>query len=301
MARLKRPDLPLGPLRDLNDALHDLHQRAGLPSVRDLARSVGAGVASRSRIHDAFTDSRLPSWGLVQLLARALAQTVPAGDIAREEKDLHALWLMASGAARIDHPIEEPTDPDLAVGANAILAMRVEWESPTMVEIGERRLLRRYVTSALQDIGYQDAAIYRHDGSAGSTVALAPTRERPSLTAATFLASVDFEHRRQTEKMRFMAHLTHSMGNPTQAGVEVEQAVGELESFCSSPLIEPHWPKGADMPMHSRDRPVSAIVHGMNVDQIGSFWGGWELVQVDLRPGFSSVNFWLREHAETPF
>lgn len=130
MARLKRPDLPLGPLRDLNDALHDLHQRAGLPSVRDLARSVGAGVASRSRIHDAFTDSRLPSWGLVQLLARALAQTVPAGDIAREEKDLHALWLMASGAAHIDHPIEEPTDPDLTVGANAILAMRVEWESP---------------------------------------------------------------------------------------------------------------------------------------------------------------------------
>jgi len=301
VARLKRPDLPFGPLRDLNDALHDLHQRAGLRSVRDLARSVGAGVASRSRIHDAFTGSRLPSWGLVQLLARALAQTVPGGDTAREEKDLHALWLIASGVAHIDHPIEEPTDPDLAVRACAILAMRVQWESPIMVEIGERRLLRQYVTSALQDTGYQDAAIYRHDGSAGTTIALAPTRERPSLTAATFLASVDFEHRRQTEKMRFMAHLTHSAYSSTHARMEVEQAVAELESFCSSPLIEPHWPKGAEMPMHSRDRPVSAIVHGMDAGQIGDFWGGWELVQVAPRPGFSSVNFWLREHAETPF
>ncbi|MFB7187274.1 hypothetical protein ACFC0C_36790 [Streptomyces sp. NPDC056178] len=301
MARLKRPDLPFGPLRDLNNALHDLHQRAGLPSVRDLTRSVGAGVASRSRIHDAFTGSRLPSWGLVQLLARALAQTVPAGDTAKEERDLHALWLIASGAAHVDHPIEEPTDPHPAVGARAILAMRVEWESPTMVEIGERRLLRQYVTSALQDTGYQDAAVYRHDGSAGSTVALAPTRERPSLTAATFLASVDFEHRRQTEKMRFMAHFTHSVGNSTHAGFGVEQAVAELESFCFSSLIEPHWPKGAEMPMYNRDRPVSAIVHGMDAGQIGEFWGGWTLVQVALRPGFRLANFWLREHAETPF
>lgn len=301
MARLKRPDLPFGPLQNLNDALHDLHQRAGLPSVRDLARSVGTGVASRSRIHDAFTGSRLPSWGLVQLLARALAQTVPAGDIAQEEKDLHALWLIASGAAHIDHPVEGPTNPDPAGGARAILAMRVEWENPTMVEIGERRSLRQYVTSALQDTGYQNTAIYRHDGSAGSTLAFAPTRERPSLTAATFLASVDFEHSRKAEKIRFLAHLTQSTGSPKHVELMTERAIAELESFCSSPFLEPHWPTEAGLSMRSRDRPLSAIVHGMNTDQIGDFWGGWTLIQVAPRPGIIPADFWLREHAETPF
>ena len=38
MSALPRPDLPPGPHRDLVDALHDLHHRAGWPSLRQLAR-----------------------------------------------------------------------------------------------------------------------------------------------------------------------------------------------------------------------------------------------------------------------
>ena len=38
MGGLPRPDLPPGPRRDLSEALHDLHHRAGWPSLRTLAR-----------------------------------------------------------------------------------------------------------------------------------------------------------------------------------------------------------------------------------------------------------------------
>ena len=37
MSALPRPDLPPGPHRDIVDALHDLHHRAGWPSLRRLA------------------------------------------------------------------------------------------------------------------------------------------------------------------------------------------------------------------------------------------------------------------------
>jgi hypothetical protein len=112
---------------------------------------------------------------------------------------------------------------------------------------------------------------------------------------------VDFEHSRKAEKMRFMAHLTQSAGNPKHVELMIERAIAELESFCSSPLLEPHWPTEAGLSRRSRERPLSAIVHGMNTDQIGDFWGGWTLIQVALRPGFIPADFWLREHAETPF
>ncbi len=41
MGALPRPDLPPGPQRDLVHALHDLHHRAGWPSLRTLAREAG--------------------------------------------------------------------------------------------------------------------------------------------------------------------------------------------------------------------------------------------------------------------
>jgi hypothetical protein len=40
MAVIERPDLPPGARRDLNQELHTLHRRAGLPSVRELAGAV---------------------------------------------------------------------------------------------------------------------------------------------------------------------------------------------------------------------------------------------------------------------
>ncbi len=84
MGALPRPVLPPGPQRDLNDALHDLHHRAGWPSLRVLAR---AAECSHTTVSVVFSSPRLPTWGVLEVLVEAMQ-----GDVGR----FHALWLAAS-------------------------------------------------------------------------------------------------------------------------------------------------------------------------------------------------------------
>ncbi|KRF32415.1 ATP-binding protein [Nocardioides sp. Soil805] len=84
MGALPRPDLPPGPRRELNDALHDLHHLAGWPSLRTLARETGV---SHTTVSHVLSTPRLPTWGVVELLVEALH-----GD----RDHLHVLWLDAS-------------------------------------------------------------------------------------------------------------------------------------------------------------------------------------------------------------
>ncbi|MGV4989176.1 effector-associated domain EAD1-containing protein [Streptomyces sp. NRAIS4] len=60
--------------------------------MRDLSRGLGVGVASSSRIHDAFAKPRLPAWGLLQLLVVELAGRAPDIDPEEEAKRFHRLW-----------------------------------------------------------------------------------------------------------------------------------------------------------------------------------------------------------------
>lgn len=87
MGALPRPDIPPGGQRDLVVALHELHHRAGWPSLRTLARCVGC---SHTTVSAVFSSPRLPSWGVLELLVEALD-----GDTA----EFHRLWLSASGPA----------------------------------------------------------------------------------------------------------------------------------------------------------------------------------------------------------
>jgi hypothetical protein len=87
MTGLPRPDLPSGHHRELNDALHDLHHRAGWPSLRTLANAAGC---SHTTVSTAFSSPRLPNWGLVELLVEAMD-----GDTAQ----FHQLWVAASSPA----------------------------------------------------------------------------------------------------------------------------------------------------------------------------------------------------------
>src|SRR4030081_1008433 len=93
MAKLRKPDLPTGPRRQLSEALHDLHRCAGWPAVRELERRIGSnGLASKSRIHGAFSQDRLPAWGLVELIVRELALLIPGTDPEIEVPRFHRLW-----------------------------------------------------------------------------------------------------------------------------------------------------------------------------------------------------------------
>lgn len=87
VSALPRPDLAPGPTRVLNDALHDLHHRAGWPSLRTLARETGVSHTTVSKV---FSNPALPSWGTLELLVEAMA-----GDTS----EFRDLWLAASTPA----------------------------------------------------------------------------------------------------------------------------------------------------------------------------------------------------------
>jgi transcriptional regulator with XRE-family HTH domain len=84
MSSLPRPDLPPGPHRDLVTALHDLHHRAGWPSLRTLARETGV---SHTTVSKAFSSTSLPSWGTLELLVEAMGGSAV---------EFHERWLVAS-------------------------------------------------------------------------------------------------------------------------------------------------------------------------------------------------------------
>ena len=83
MGALPMPDIPPGPQRDLLHALHELHHRAGWPSLRTLARAAGC---SPTTVSAAFSSPRLPSWGILELLVE---------DMGGDTVDFHRLWLAA--------------------------------------------------------------------------------------------------------------------------------------------------------------------------------------------------------------
>ncbi len=89
MGALPKPEVADGPVRMLFDELHDLHHRAGWPSLRDMAKDVGC---SHTTVSVAFSGPRVPRWGLLELIVEALG-----GDTGR----MHLLWLAASQA---QHP-----------------------------------------------------------------------------------------------------------------------------------------------------------------------------------------------------
>jgi hypothetical protein len=93
VSALPRPDLPSGAHRDLVAALHDLHHRAGWPSLRTLAGETGVSHTTVSKV---FSAPILPRWGTLELLVEAMDGDTTA---------FHALWLSASApAGHATHP-----------------------------------------------------------------------------------------------------------------------------------------------------------------------------------------------------
>ncbi|MGH3712749.1 MAG: hypothetical protein ACRDT4_04715, partial [Micromonosporaceae bacterium] len=87
MGALPKPTLPRGALRELFDRLHALHHMAGWPSLRLMAKEIGC---SHTTVSVAFSEPRLPRWGLLELIVETLG-----GDT----EEFHRLWLAASVAA----------------------------------------------------------------------------------------------------------------------------------------------------------------------------------------------------------
>ena len=107
MGALPRPDLAPGPQRELNDALHALHHRAGWPSLRNLASDAGC---SHTTVSHVFSSPKPSRWGVIELLVEAMG-----GDTAV----FHDLWLSASSSG--------PSTLDK--GASAIAGRKTELAS----------------------------------------------------------------------------------------------------------------------------------------------------------------------------
>ncbi|HEX8870000.1 MAG TPA: hypothetical protein VF821_30335 [Lentzea sp.] len=98
----KRPDLEPGPLKSLNDALHDLHARSGYRSSREIEKWIradqGTGGISHTTVHKLFTSAELPRPELMHWVVKVLLDhsRVPDPDQVHDEFD--ALWNAAFDA-----------------------------------------------------------------------------------------------------------------------------------------------------------------------------------------------------------
>jgi len=110
LATWKRPDLPAGPLCDLNDALHRLRERSGLSS-RQIATAVGRkfGTAiSHTTIHRLFTRPILPPAELVLRVAEVLLPATSSKAADSDDSVLDRIdWLWQRAAGH-----QQPTPPD---------------------------------------------------------------------------------------------------------------------------------------------------------------------------------------------
>jgi tetratricopeptide (TPR) repeat protein len=64
-----------GPITELYDRLDELHLKAGMPSMREIATRAGRGRISSSTVHNVFTfrNSRVPRWPFLEEIIKALA------------------------------------------------------------------------------------------------------------------------------------------------------------------------------------------------------------------------------------
>ncbi|MFF4709668.1 hypothetical protein ACWC4D_39990 [Streptomyces sp. NPDC001288] len=305
MPALKRPELPEGPKKQLNAALHDLHFRAGLPSVRTLVDRIGGdAVAGRSRIHDAFTGQRVADWGLIQVLVEALARTIPGADSNTDERRLHKLWMAASGevdtngSGPVTFKASAPAERNHGPG-RPLLAMRLEWAHPGLMDLETRRRIRGILRTALDDIGQPNQGRHREDSSAGATITLECRHERPGLTVATFLAAVDDDVRQLIPRdpwaapvrLRFLAHF--------DAAVTAAQVMADLNAYWTTPELDEHWQETNGRKTRFGPR-VAAIVHGINLMASEDFTGKWQEFSLATEGGQGSGGFWLRTQRPAP-
>lgn len=168
---LKRPVLSAGPLKELNDALHELHLDAGLPTLSAMYQELGKRI-SRSSLHDALTGTVRPPWDTVESLVEILGTRSPRTTAEREIDRFHQLWVAAARSVIA----EGPASSSLAAGSDTapsdglfwIIATDIAGSSPLTDPVQATMRMRLYddVGEALDFAGLKDAAqtLDRGDG-----------------------------------------------------------------------------------------------------------------------------------------
>jgi tetratricopeptide (TPR) repeat protein len=106
------------PVRALFEEIRLLHRQAGEPSSRTIARGLGRGVLSHSTVNAVLRGSRVPHWGPLELVVRALG-----GDLER----FKVLWLDARGAEDAASGTPRVASPSSLVGRRHELRLVQDW------------------------------------------------------------------------------------------------------------------------------------------------------------------------------
>ncbi|MGW6565907.1 hypothetical protein [Streptomyces sp. NPDC054975] len=109
---LKKPDLPPGAHRALNDRLHELHRRANFPSLRDFVDDApGYRGKGRSSLYNAMSGLKLPTKDAVAFLGLKFADRIRWGadadaeaETERIDRELDQLWEAADREAHPPQP-----------------------------------------------------------------------------------------------------------------------------------------------------------------------------------------------------
>ncbi|GAA4704269.1 ATP-binding protein [Phytohabitans rumicis] len=108
------------PIETLFEEIRLLHRRAGEPSTRTIARSLGRGVLSHTTVNAVLRGSRVPHWGPLELVVQALG-----GDVERFKE----LWLEARGASDSPAAVPPPrmASPASLIGRRQELRLMQDW------------------------------------------------------------------------------------------------------------------------------------------------------------------------------
>ncbi len=142
MPSLKRAPLAPGALRDLMDALHELHLAAGLPSTRDLERDIGRrGATSHAAIHKIFTGSSRPAWERLERLLEVMARRARRDEKAEVER-FRILWTQAARSG------SKVIEPETTVSAPA----EARKQTVEALVSAETAPLSRYLSELMPDV-----------------------------------------------------------------------------------------------------------------------------------------------------
>ncbi|MFE7580787.1 hypothetical protein ACFU5Y_04370 [Streptomyces gardneri] len=132
---LKKPQIDVGPLRNLIYGLHDLHMSVGRPSLSKISRlsgqpnEEGSGYLSTSTMSYVLSEPRLPESETMQRLIALLVELAPTGrkmDLDETTRRFLDLWEKAARAEA--DPPPSPRVQELRKTGNAYLHLADEYQ-----------------------------------------------------------------------------------------------------------------------------------------------------------------------------
>ncbi|MER5985773.1 hypothetical protein [Streptomyces sp. NPDC001787] len=136
---LKKPQIDVGPLRNLIYGLHDLHMTVGRPSLSKISQSSGTpedpGYLSTSTMSYVLSEPRLPDSETMQRLIALLVELAPTGrrmDLDETTRRFLDLWEKAARAEA--DPPPSPRVQALRKTGNAYLRLADEYQRAEILE-----------------------------------------------------------------------------------------------------------------------------------------------------------------------